>query len=655
MSIDPKKVQWDKTPDVTVTKIGGKPIGQSADIDPAQVQWDPPPRGSVGTEAPRTRTWMQTGREALSNVGESGARFLGGVYETVTKPVETLEQLGEVLTGAYARFIPQEWLARPDKAQEFIQKANAAGGFYRDRYGSVDALKNTIATDPVGFAADFSTLAGVGAVTTPGKTSQVLSTVSRVTDPMRVITAPTAVAGRAGLNALRQAATGGKANVLLEATEGRTQDVINALRQQNELVPGSVPTAGEAASPLGITRFSALQESAEKVLPTEYLARRKQQDAARAAAIREVGGTPVDLETARKIRDATAKTNYGAASKQLVDADEVFFGLLDRPSMEKVIARATELARERGQPFSIGRNVPEQTAPGAIEPGMGGMGVARGEVTVPAERAQYPVQSLHYMKMAFDDLIRDPETFGIGKAQAAGIAGTRGEFLNWVEGKADDYRGARETFRAQSGPINQMEIGQYLESKFLSALEGETKLRPAAFAGAVEAAPQTIKRATDGAVRYKKLSDVLSPDQVKIVEDIRKDLARQAEYRTQARAARPAGPSAETAATQTMIEAAGGATMPTLLNRFATIANAVMKRLAGKIDRKLAMEIASDLLQPETAALALEVAQRRAERVRGATDTVRAIGAGAQRGVTPATVVTNALAEGERRNALAPQ
>lgn len=647
MPIDPKKVQWDETPDVTVTKIGGKPIGQSADIDPAQVQWDPMPRGSVGTEAPRTRTWMQTGREAISNAPASAYQFGANMIEGIRNAPGALMDLTEALAATY--------VGRVDKMLPIIMAARKVGGAYAEMYKDEEALKAKIATDPVGFLADVSTFTGAGAMLAPGRTGQVLSTVSRVTDPGRVITGPATVIGGAGVNALRQAATGGKANVLLEATEGRTQDVINALRQQNEIVPGSVPTAGEAASPLGITRFAALQESAEKVLPTEYLARRKQQDAARAAAIREVGGTPVDLETARKIRDATAKTNYGAASKQLVDADEVFFGLLDRPSMEKVIARATELARERGQPFSIGRNVPEQTAPGAIEPGMGGMGVARGEVTVPAERAQYPVQSLHYMKMAFDDLIRDPETFGIGKAQAAGIAGTRGEFLNWVEGKADDYRGARETFRAQSGPINQMEIGQYLESKFLSALEGETKLRPSAFAGAVEAAPQTIKRATDGAVRYKKLSDVLSPDQVKIVEDIRKDLARQAEYRTQARAARPAGPSAETAATQTMIEAAGGATMPTLLNRFATIANAVMKRLAGKIDRKLAMEIASDLLQPETAALALEVAQRRAAKVSGAAEGVRTVGAGATRAVTPAASVTNALAEQERRNALAPQ
>lgn len=647
MPIDPKKVQWDETPDVTVTKIGGKPIGQPSGIDPAQVQWDPPPRGAVGGETRPTRTWAQTGAEAIRSVPASAYQFGANMLEGITNAPRALMDLTEALAATY--------VGRVDKMLPIIMAAREVGGAYAEMYKDEEALKAKIATDPVGFLADVSTFTGAGAMLAPGRTGQVLSTVSRVTDPGRVITKPATVIGGAGLNALRQAATGGKANVLLEATEGRTQDVINALRQQNELVPGSVPTAGEAASPLGITRFSALQESAEKVLPTEYLARRKQQDAARAAAIREVGGTPIDLEVAKILRDATAKTNYGAASKQLVDADDVFFGLLDRPSMEKVIARASNIARERGQPFSIGRNVPEQTAPGAIEPGMGGMGVARGEVTVPAERAQYPVQSLHYMKLAFDDLIRDPATFGIGKTEAAGIAGTRGEFLNWVEGKADAYRGARETFRAQSGPINQMEIGQYLESKLLSALEGETKLRPAAFAGAVEAAPQTIKRATDGAVRYKKLSDVLTPEQVKIVEDIRQDLARQAEYRTQARAARPAGPSAETAATQTMIEAAGGATMPTLLNRFATVANAVMKRLAGKIDRKLAMEIASDLLQPETAALALEVAQTRAAKVRGATEAVGTIGAGATRALTPAASVTNALAEQERRNALAPQ
>lgn len=598
---------------------------------------------------PTGRTWAQVGREAISNIPSSAAQLFGGLYTAVTSPVETAKQLGEVLTGAYARFIPQEWMARPDKAQEFIEKANAVGGVYRDRYGSVEALKNTIATDPVGFAADVSTLTGAAAVTAPGRTGQVLGTVSRVTDPTRIVTAPAGVAGRAGLNFLEQTAIGGKANVLLEAAEGRAPEIINALRQQPAIVPGAVPTAGEAAAPLGVTRFSALQESAEKILPSAYMARRQQQDAARAASIREVGGTPIQLETAKKIRDATAKTNYGVASKQLVDVDEVFTDLLTRPSMDKVMARAANIAAERKQPFIVQQAQPERRIVLPGEPGMRGMGAAGREVTVPARVAQYPVQSLHYIKLAYDDLIRDPAQFGIGKTEAGAIAGTRAEFMNWLEGKADAYKGARETFARQSGPINQMEVGQYLESKLTSALQGEQKLRPAAFAGAVEAAPQTIQRAAVGAPRYTKLSDVLTPAQVKIVEDIRKDLARQALYREQARAARPAGPTAARAGTELMIEAAGGVTMPTLLNRVTTVANAIMKRMTGKIDRKLAIEIATDLLEPETAALALEAAQRRAGAVQDVTGAVRAGGAALQRGAAPAAVSANALAEAEAR------
>ena len=604
------------------------------------------------SEIPTGRTWAQVGREAVTNIPSSGMQMLKGLYTAVTQPRETLEQLGEVLTGAYARFIPEEWMARPDKAQEFIQKANAVGGVYRDRYGSVEALKNTIATDPVGFAADVSTLAGAGAVAAPGRTGQVLGTVSRVTDPTRVVTAPIALTGRAGVNALRRVATGGKANVLLEAAEGRAPEIINALRQQPEIVPGAMPTAGEAATPVGATRFAALQESAEKILPSEYMARRQAQDTARAAAIREVGGTPVQLETARKVRDATAKTNYGAAAKQLVEGDEVFDALLARPSMDRVMSRARQLASERNQPFVIGQTAPEQRVPSAI---LGPEGTPLGETVIPAQTAQYPVQSMHYVKMAFDDLIRDPATFGIGKSEAAAIAGTRGEFLNWLENKAGMYGAARETFRRQSGPINQMEVGQYLESKLTSALQGEEKLRPAAFAGAVEAAPQTIKKSTQGAVRFEKLSDVLTPDQVKIVEDVRKDLARQAKYREQARAARPAGPSAETAGSQLLVEAAGGVTMPTLLNRVTTVANAILKRLAGKIDRKLAIEIATDLLEPETAALALEVAQRRAGNVQEVATAVRRGGAAAQRAAAPAAVAANALATAENRNQLREQ
>ena len=619
MPIDPKKVQWDKPPDVTVTKIGGRPIDQTGNIDPNKVVWSSA-EGAPQSEIPTGRTWAQVGREAISNIPESGAQLLGGLYTAVTRPRETLEQLGEVLTGAYARFIPQEWMARPDKAQEFIEKANAVGGVYKDRYGSVEALKNTIATDPVGFAADVSTITGAGAAVAPARTGQVLGTVSRFTDPLRPIIAPLEAGGRTATNALQQALRGGKANVLLEAAEGRAPEIINALRQQPEIVPGATPTAGEAAAPVGATRFSALQESAEKILPSEYMARRQAQDTARAAAIRQVGGTEAQLTAAKAARAAEAKLLYGQAGAKAVTEDATLKALQSRPSVKKAFERAKALAAEEGASFGASGN--------------------------------YTAADMHYVKMALDDLVQDPATYGIGKVEASKIAGTRKDFINWLEGQVPEYGTARSAFQARSKPINQMEVGQYLEGKLTSALQGEEKLRPASFAGAVEAAPQTIQRATTGGTRFEKLSDVLTPDQVKIVEDIRKDLARQAKYREQARAARPAGPSAETAGSQLMLEVAGGAQFPSLLNRVTTVSNAIMKRLAGKIDRKLAIEIATDMLDPERAALALETAQRRAGRAESVLEPVRAAGRGAARGATPAAVVTNALAAGENRNAL---
>lgn len=579
-------------------------------------------------QVPVGRSWSQVGREAISNIPESGAQFLRGLYTAVTKPGETLTELGEVLTGVYARFIPQEWMARPDKAQEFIQKANAVGGVYRDRYGSVEALKNTIATDPVGFAADVSTLSGAAAATLPGRAGQVTATVSRVTDPLRftgvlpVLEKGGEIAMRTGGAALR----GGKANVLLEAVEGRAPEVINALRQPPEIVPGAMPTAGEAAAPVGTTRFSALQESAEKVLPSEYMARRGAQDTARIQALQQVGKTEADLKLAREARSAEARLLYGNAGAKTVAEDATLKSLRERPSMKKAFERAQTLASEEGATF-------------ATAPGLG----------VPT----FNVADMHYVKLALDDLIQNPATYGIGKTEASKIASTRAEFIKWLEGKAPEYRTAREAFASRSKPINQMEVGQYLENKLTSALQEEQKLRPGAFATAVKGAPGTIQKATTGGIRYEKLSDVLTPDQVKIVEDVRSDLARQALFREQARAARAAGPEAGAAGSQLLLEVAGGAQFPTLLNRVTTVANALMKRLAGKIDRKLAIEIATDMLDPERAALAIEAAQRRAGRVSAIGEPIRALGRGAARVATPAAVSANALVEAENRNALA--
>jgi hypothetical protein len=617
-----------------------------------QYQQAETPADTAPAQGTPNRTWAQTGKEAIYNIGPSAVRFGKGAIEALSSPAQTAEQLGEIFTGAYARFIPQEWMARPDKAQEFIAKANAAGGMYRDRYGSIEALKNTIATDPVGFLGDVSTVASIGSAALPGKAGQIAGTVSAFTDPLRPITNVLASGGRLGANAFETALRGGKTNVLMESAEGRAPEIVNALRNPNlEIVPGSMPTAGEAAATIGmsgqrkpVARYAALQESSAKELPSEYAQRSKQQDVARLDAIRQVGGTELQLDTAKKIRDATAQTNYKQAGKQLVETDKTFDSLLGRPSMDRVIARARQLAAEKNQPFVIGETAPERVEKSII---LSAEGTPASEKVIPATQAKYPVQSLHFMKLAFDDLIRDPTTFGIGKAEAGAISGTRKEFLNWVEGKANDYQNARETFAAQSKPINQMEVGQYLESKLSSALQGENKLRPGVFAGAVEAAPTTITKATGIPMGYTKLSDILTPEQIKIVEDVRKDLARQSEFEAMAAKGRPAGPEAGRAGTTTLEQSFGGTQLPSLLSRTATFANAILKRLAGKVDRATAIQIATEMLDPNAAANAMEAAMRRADIVGTPINVLRTAGGGGLRALTPAGSV-NALAQPQR-------
>jgi hypothetical protein len=145
----------------------------------------------------------------------------------------------------------------------------------------------------------------------------------------------------------------------------------------------------------------------------------------------------------------------------------------------------------------------------------------------------------------------------------------------------------------------------------------------------------------------------LAPNQVKIVEDIQKDLRRQLAAQEQAAAARRAGPQATQAGTNVLVEAAGGVTAPNYLNSIMTTTNAVLKRLAGKIDRKVALQIATDMLTPEQAALALEQASRRSARVSAVGAPIRGAGRVISRAATPAAAVSNALAETENRNALA--
>jgi hypothetical protein len=598
--------------------------------------------------------------EAVKNLPESAGKFVGGVVQAVTSPLQTLTGILDAGAGALRNSLPQgvvNFVERfdtdPQATQRAVQTANAIGGMYKDRYGSYEGIKRTFAEDPVGAAADLSTLlTGGGAAATKlgaTQTGAALSRAGAAINPMRpiapIIEQPIKLAAK-GVGAVYNALDP-KSAAYLTAVEGRGPEVLNALRQPSELVPGSLPTAAEAASSVGATRFSAMGESARKTLSTPFFERGEGNKAAQVGAVRQVGQTADDLAAAEAIRKATAKDLYGISDKAMVAADDTFSSLLGRPSMDKVLGRASDLAAEKGQSFQIGQNRPSQVVPSSI---VDEAGRPMGQTVIPGEVAKYPGSSLHSMKLAFDDLIKNPERFGIGASEVGAIKGTRAQFLNWVESKAPSYRTARETFATQSKPINQMAVGQYLEGKLTPALGEETaRLRASGFATALENAPGTIKRAT-GESRFQNLSDVLTPEQINILENVRADLARAQLTERQAGAARGAGPDVNLMGTEVM----GSVRAPNFINNVTTVANDLLRRMQGKLDQKLAIELATEMLDPAAAAAALEKALARQAKGQKMADPFAKTGKAASKVLrTPAAV--NMLAPAtEVQNALAP-
>ena len=102
-----------------------------------------------------------------------------------------------------------------------------------------------------------------------------------------------------------------KGRAYLDAGGERIDDIAAALRSYVPKVEGSDAPAGEAAASAGSAEFSAMQNSAEGVLPSEYVARGKARDAARLSAVRSVGGDDEALALAGALRDRNAANNYG--------------------------------------------------------------------------------------------------------------------------------------------------------------------------------------------------------------------------------------------------------------------------------------------------------------------------------------------------------
>jgi len=184
--------------------------------------------------------WQTTLATSASNLPSSAVKYGKELYEAITNPVETVKNIGMVAAGGLKNITPefiQKFITsiakEPGQIDQAVQMANAVGGEYAQKYGSVDGFKKALAADPVSVIGDMSILltgGGSVAAKVPGiaRAGEIAATAGRAIDPLnlaaKAVTKPLqlaemlatpTVAGLSGTSpsAIRQAATTGRESI----------------------------------------------------------------------------------------------------------------------------------------------------------------------------------------------------------------------------------------------------------------------------------------------------------------------------------------------------------------------------------------------------------------------------------------------------------
>lgn len=367
-----------------------------------------------------------------------------------------------------------------------------------------------------------------------------------------------------------------KTKFYMDLAEGRGQALLSAARDPAaEIIPGVRPTFAQATADVGLPRVAAVGEQAAKKLPTEALALKDVQEAARVGQLTAIERTPERRAAAEKVRERRSAPLYRQAegAGNVVDVAPTLAFIDDtirkNPGNQPLL---TEMRRIRK---------------GLVEPGLDPQG---NPILVPRTNAKEVASTIDGLKSA------------IAKEDNKFIKGELTQIKDDLTAAIPSMKEAQTAFKKGSRPINQMDVGKYLREK-LEAPVPEGGQRANVFAGAVREAPRTIKQALKGGPTYEKLTDILSPAQKANVDRVLMDLSRDQRVKELAQMGREAAPDLNMPMPKTE--------RPSFLNRVWTIANMIAERLEGKINDKLAVEIAAEFLDADRAAAALETAMRR--------------------------------------------
>lgn len=353
---------------------------------------------------------------------------------------------------------------------------------------------------------------------------------------------------------------------LREFSGDQVDNAIRNLQEAKEIVPGSLPTVGEAS---GVPSLAALQRSAINTSPevvNATTARAAANNQARVDALEAIAGDSVTRQAADEARSAAYDAAYGAArgqTAQKIEPTKALRDLAERPAMKGFISTAKRLAADKGQ-----------------------------KIDNPLES----IDGLHYVKLAVDDALSASPANALGRNQKAAVMDIKEKLLEEMDRISPAYGEARRAYQAASRPINQMDVGTELLSA-ISPLTG--RLQPAQYARKLS--DQTAKKATG--FNQATLAGVMEPEQLAALNAIRDDLARAEFAQTAGRA--PGSNTAQNLAYSNMLNQFGvpdflrGMPAGQLLGGVASRAGDVVY---GKANQQVAGLLAEAMLNPQEAA-----------------------------------------------------
>ena len=335
-----------------------------------------------------------------------------------------------------------------------------------------------------------------------------------------------------------------------------------------ELVPGSLPTVGQASGNAGIASLERAATATNPEVTNAISDLYKNQNSARVGLLRDMSGADGERAFTAANRDATAEQLYGAARRIGVDPAKLTPDVLQNIANfsqripDSVLNKARELAKISGTPMTDATSV----------------------------------EGMHWVKMAIDDGISSAKAGGNGTLARA-YTGLQKDLLNGLDNLSPAYAEARKTFAEMSKPLNQMDVAGAITDKSINKLTGN--LQPNSYANALS--DKTAQSVTG--MKGATLAGTMEPAQMNALESLLLDVQRSTAATNAA-----GGPGSDTVKKLAYTNLLDQAGLPSFLRDFkpAQVAGNLLSRggdaVYGRTNKEIGARLAEVMLDPGQAA-----------------------------------------------------